>query len=326
MRRRDFIICLGSAAAWPIVARAQKAEKVYRLVFVNTVDLADWRTDPHTLAFLEEMRRRGWNEGVNFIAEYSSRSGRTLAEMARDTVRSRPDAIITWDFRTAINLKEVTTSIPIVAMVADPIEHGLAVSLSRPGGNFTGLYMQLELTSKYIDLLKELHPETTKIAYLTPTDTWSSPFSQKLKAFAAEASISLIGPGLESPITEAEYRRVFAEMLKQRPDALIVSGSSDHYAHRPLILELVSQARLPTLYPYQFWANEGGLMAYSQDTIELFRSSAEFVDKIFKGANPAEMPFQGNARYKLILNLKTAKTLGITFPLTLLGRADEVIE
>jgi putative tryptophan/tyrosine transport system substrate-binding protein len=241
-------------------------------------------------------------------------------------VRLRPDIIMTWDLQFAQQLKKATTTIPIVTLGPDPVANGLALSLARPGGNITGVFTQPEVSGKFLEFLRELDPRITKVGYLAPAQDWNTAIALKLREFAKNVGIALIGPALEFPMDDAEFRRVLAEMLAQHPDAVIISPSAENYAHRPLILENIAQARLPAMYVGPYWVREGGLMSYTPDTLNSFRRSAEYVDKIFRGASPGELPFQEATTHKLLLNLKTAVAIGVTFPPALLARADEVIE
>jgi putative tryptophan/tyrosine transport system substrate-binding protein len=220
----------------------------------------------------------------------------------------------------------VTSTIPIVTMTTEPVELGLANSLARPGGNVTGLSLNvgIELLGKRLELLKEVVPTASRFVYLAPRAVWEGVWGGLMRESGARLGVTVLGAPLGSPISEPEYRRAFAAMV--RPDALVVSDHGEAFSHRRLIVELAGRARLPAIYSYRPFIEAGGLMAYAADFTELCRKAAGYIDQILKGANPADLPFQQPTKYELIINLKTAKALGLAIPPSLLLRADQVIE
>jgi putative ABC transport system substrate-binding protein len=281
-------------------------------------------------AFFKELRRLGYIEGQNLVVERHSGEGRAehYAELAREVVRSNPDLIFTLAARLVQDFKAVTTVIPIVAYTSDPIAFGLATSLARPGGNVTGVVADVgeEFWDKQLELLTEVIPGVFKVAYLTPRAVWDLPTGTVIRNTAQRIGIELIGAFLKGRIQEAEYRRVFAMMAQERPDALIVNDTPENYAYQGLITELANNVRLPTVYPNRSFVEIGGLMSYGPDTVHLFRHAAGQIDQILKGAKPGEIPFYQPTKFELAINLKTSRALGLTVPPTLLARADEVIE
>lgn len=336
MRRREFITLLGgAAAAWPVPVHAQQPGKVYRIAIVipsGSIDRWNAVASPrYWRPFFEELRGQGFVEGQNLVVERYSGEGQTdlYADLAHKVVASKPDAIYVQTDRMAANFKAASATIPIVANLADPVAFGLVSSLAHPGGNITGVVGDagIEFYSKYLELLRQAVPGASRIAYLTPREVWDSPtLLTPVRAAARQVGVSLIPALLEAPIREAEFRRVFAAMAQQRADGLIVGSSSENSSSARLIVELAENARLPTIYPGRWFAERGGLMSYSADYPDLNRRAGADIAQILKGANPGEIPFYQATRFELVINLKTAKTLGLTVPQSLLARADAVIE
>jgi putative ABC transport system substrate-binding protein len=217
-------------------------------------------------------------------------------------------------------------------MTADPVAAGFAASLARPGGNITGVSVDVgdELEGKRLEILKEAVPKTSRVAFLAPRHIWEGTSNvdsiHNLREVARHLGVTLVGAPLDSPIQEPEYRRVFAAMAKEHVDALLVSDVPDNFTHRRLIVELVEKARLPAIYPWLDFVEIGGLMAYVIDLKEVWRRAADQVGQILKGAHPGEVPIYQPTTFELIINLKTARALSIEMPPLLLARADEVIE
>jgi putative tryptophan/tyrosine transport system substrate-binding protein len=333
MRRREFIGLLsGAVATWPIPLHAQQPRKNYRLAIVaqaGSPDLWTMEGSPFFRIFFEELRRRGYEEGRNLVVDRLSGDGRPerYAQVARDAVDRNPDVILAIRNTMTSLLKEATTLIPIVALVGDPVGYKLAESLARPGGNITGFSMQPEIHGKYLDILRELmKPASKRVGYLATTAGWESLWVLRLKEIASGVGISLVGPPLRGPYTEDEYRRVLTEMIASEPDGIIVETSWENLSHLEVIVETITRARIPVIYPQADYAKRGGLMAYANDRPAIYHGAADYVDRILKGANPAELPFYENLKYYLIINLKTAREIGLTIPEVLFARADEVIE
>ena len=336
MRRREFITLLGgAAAAWPLAARAQQVGKVNRIAVVHPsfpiADLSEMGSIVFFRALFIELRRLGYVESRNLVVERYSAEGRTerYAEIARDVVKSRPDLIFVATVALVRHFKAATTTIPIVALTNDPIAFGLIASIARPGGNITGVSVDAgleELWSKRLQVLKELVPRMSKVALLGPRGWWDTVIGQEMPRLAQQIGVSIFGAAIGSPAQATEYRQAFAEISQGRADGLLVDGSTDNLANRRLIVELCERASLPAIYPYREYAEIGGLMTYAVDLMSQGRRAAAQIDEILRGANPGEIPFSLVTKYAFIINLKTAKALGLTVPPTLLAAADEVIE
>jgi putative ABC transport system substrate-binding protein len=227
-----------------------------------------------------------------------------------------------------LRLKEATTTIPIVGSMGDPIHWGIVDSLARPSGNITGVSSVegQEIMGKRLGLFRELIPGAARMGYLASRDVAESIHGVDLRKAAQQAGISLVGPPLGGTIEEAEYHRVFELMTQERADGLIVSSQSENFTYRPLNIELAEKSRLPTIYPDRSFAKQGGLIAYGPDDDDQDRHAARYIDRILKGAKPSELPIELATKFELVINLKTAKTLGLTVPQILLVGADEVIE
>ena len=333
MRRREFITLIGSAAAaWPIAALAQKPVKQQRIAVVHmSAPITDMSEsgDPIYRPFFQELRRLGYVEGQNLVLERYSGEGRTAhyAELAAEVVRAKPDLIFTTGIMM-LKFKVATDTIPIVGAISDPVAFGLIESLARPGGNITGVSVDagLEVWGKRLEILKEIIAGLSRVAFLASTrESWESPNGTAVREVAERLGISLIVSPLEGDLGDAKYRHVFELMAQERADALIVNPSPENFTYRRLIVEPSEKARLPTLYGARYYMELGGLIAYAYDSVDVFRRLAGYVDQILKGRKPADLPFY-LPNYLLIINLKTAKALGLTVPPTLLARADEVIE
>jgi putative tryptophan/tyrosine transport system substrate-binding protein len=333
MRRREFIGLIGGAAAWPLAVRAQQSSKMKRIAMVSAATkIGDMRASGYRIyrVFFEELSRLGYVEGQNLVVERYSAEGRSerYADLARDVVSAHPDLVVTTSIPIALNLKMPTTTIPIVAITADPVVAGLVPSLARPGGNITGVSTDagLELYGKRLGLLAEAIPKMSNARYLASQSTWAGPYAEAAREAARRADISLAGALLGSPINEAEYQRVFNSMEQDRVDALMVAEEPVHFTYRRLLVELAAKSRIPAIYPFREHVELGGLMSYSADLLDIFRRAARQTAEILKGANPGEIPFYQPTRFDLVINLKTAKELGLTIPEAFLLRADQVIE
>jgi putative tryptophan/tyrosine transport system substrate-binding protein len=333
MRRRAFIAGILLPAMMRF-ARAQQPAKVYRIAIVHPsrpiAMLSETGGLPIFEVFFKELHRLGYIEGQSLLVARYSGEGRTerYADLARDVVSSNPELIFTLSTRMAQHFKAATTTIPIVAYTTDPVALGLAPSLARPGGNITGVVPDagMEVRDKQLEFLKEAVPTAFRVAYLTPRAVWDNPTGATIRKATQQVGMELLGALLEPPIQEAEYRRVFAKMAQERADAVMVNDSPENYTYQGLIIELAKNAQLPTVYPDRRFVELGGLMAYGTDTVDLFRRAAGRIDQILKGAKPGEIPFYQATKFELVINLKTAKALGLTVPLSLLTRADELIE
>jgi putative ABC transport system substrate-binding protein len=334
MRRREFISLLGGAGvSWPVGVRAQQTATQQRIAIfhpaIPTTLLTETGGGSAWRAFFGELRRLGYVEGENLIIERYSAEGHheRYADLAREIVTRNPDVIVTGTNPVVIAFKAATSTIPVVAFMLDPLKAGLVTSLARPGGNLTGITLDagIEIWGKRLQMLKEAIPSTTTAAFLGMRDGWEGSAGQVLREAGAQLGISLVFM-LPQEGNAEEIERVFAVMEQQRPDAVLVSGEGDLYAHRQLIAELAHKKRLPTMCPYRDYVEAGALIGYAVDLAELLRRMADDVHQILKGAKPGDIPIYQPTKFQLLINLKTAKTLGLTLPPALLARADEVIE
>jgi putative tryptophan/tyrosine transport system substrate-binding protein len=330
MRRRDFTLGLLFAASVQSV-RAQEPPKQHRVAIVipaGPVALISDTGNRYWPVFFEELRRLGNVEGQNLIVERYSGEGRPqgYADLASEVVNRKPNLIVAITNPVALAARAASGTTPIVWIGIEPIRAGLATSLARPGGNITGVTAyDLELFGKLLQILKEAAPSASKIAFLNIRTGYSQQFQQPLREISRQLEISLIDMVLHES-KPSEYQRVFAEIAQDRPDAIIVSGIGDLYPYLQLITELVEKSRLPAIYPWRDAVELGGLMAYESDVGELWRRMADDVHEILNGAKPGDIPIYQPTKFDLAINLKAAKTLGLTIPPALLALADEVIE
>ena len=323
-------LALGALLA-PISTDAQQPGKVYRVgLIVTTSPVSEMAgpepVHPPTRAFLHTLRSLGYVEGQNLVFERRSAEGKfeRFTEIVAELVRLKTDVIVTVSTPMAQAAKQVTTMVPIVMAIAgDPVGLGLVASLARPGGNITGLTTNTgpEIEGKRLELLKDALPKISRVAYLGMKTDWEGPPGESVKAAAKALNVTL----LHAEHTPNEYASAFAVIARQRPDALFVANSAPQYAHRRVIVEFAVKNRLPGMYGWREFVEAGGLMSYGVSASDLFRRAAGYVDKILKGANPADLPIEQPTKFELVINLKTAKALGLTIPPSVLIRADEVI-
>jgi putative tryptophan/tyrosine transport system substrate-binding protein len=332
--RRDFIKLLGgAAAAWPLALSAQQPAKQQKIAIfhpaIPTTLLTETGGGSAWRAFFRELRRLGYIEGENLIIERYSAEGHheRYADLARQIVTRKPDVIVTGTNPVVIAFKAATSTIPVVAFMLDPLKAGLVTSLARPGGNLTGITLDpgVDIWGKRLQMLKEAVPSTAKAAFLGMREGWEGSSGQTLRDAAGRLGISLVFM-LPEKGTPSEIERVFAAMEQQRPDAVLVSGEGDLYANRQLIAQLAQEKRLPAMCPYRDYVEAGALMGYAVDLAELLRRRADDVHQILKGAKPGNIPIYQPTKFELLINLKTAKALGLTLPPALLATAAEMIE
>jgi putative tryptophan/tyrosine transport system substrate-binding protein len=324
MRRREFITLLGGAAAWPVVARAQQRGKLPTIGFLGPASASAMR--PWIDAFVARLRELGWVEGRTVAIEVRWAEGHSerFAEVAAEFIRLKVDVIVTTGTAVPI-LKQATSVIPIVFAISnDPLGSGIVASLSKPGGNATGLsQLATDLAGKRLELLREMLPSLSRVAALgnagNPT---TAPEMLEVQIAARTLGFQIV----TSEIRRAEEIPAVIETLKDRADALYLQSDPLMNTNRIQINTLALNARLPTFSGIRDYVEAGGLMSYGPNFPDLFRRAAEFVDKILRGAKPADLPVEQPTRFDLVVNLKTAKALGLDIPTTLLARADEVIE
>ena len=325
MRRREFITLLCGAAAWPVAARAQQPAKLPTIGFLGANTPA--AQSQWTAAFVQRLRGLGWIEGRSIAIDYRWAEGRTerMAEIAAEFVRLKVDLIFASGGTTVLAVKQATSQIPIVFPAAgDPVGAGLVASLARPGGNVTGLsVLQPDLAAKRLELLREVVPNVRHLAVLHHVGASIA----KLEIAEVEAAAQKLGlEVVTSEIRRAEDIAPALEALVGRADALYVLTDPLLFVNRMRINILALGARLPTIHGFREYVEAGGLISYGPNFPDLFRRSADFVDKILRGAKPGDIPVEQPTKFDFVVNVIVAKALRITVPRTLLARADEVIE
>jgi putative tryptophan/tyrosine transport system substrate-binding protein len=328
VKRREFITLLGSAAAWPLAARAQQGERIRRIGVLMSLAAGDPEAQARLVAFVQGLQEQGWAVGRNVRIDIRWAAGEPelFRRYAAELVALAPDVILGAVTTSVRALLEATRTIPIVfASATDPVGSGLVASLARPGGNVTGFSVQeFGLRAKSLEFLKELAPHLARVAVLRDSTTTGG--------IAQFAAVQTAAPalGMESTSIDShdarEIERAVAAFARQPNGGLIVTTGAGGEAHRELIVKLAARQRLPAIYPYRYWVSGGGLLSYGPDVFDQYRRVATYVDRILKGEKPADLPVQAPTKYELVINLKTAKTLGLEVPATLLARADEVIE
>jgi putative ABC transport system substrate-binding protein len=334
MRRRDFIAGLAGAAAWPLAVRAQQSERTPRLAIITpTVPVAEITEIgdlPAYRALFSELRKLRYVEGLNLIVERYSAEGRPerYPDLAREVVRTRPDVILAITNLLVSSLQAATDTIPIVGLVADPVQFGNVTSVARPDANFTAISVNvgLEIWGKRLQILQEAVPTVSRVGYLGSRILWDTPLGDAIRQPAQQLGISIVGPLLESPFGQDEYRRVLEAMSREGAQGLVVNDEPANYTYRQLIVDLVAAARLPAVYWDRTYAEIGGLMAYGSSIGDVMRHVAGYIVRILTGTKPSDLPIYLESKYELLINLKVAMSLGLTIPTSLLVRADEVIE
>jgi putative ABC transport system substrate-binding protein len=330
MKRRNFITLLGgAAAAWPLTARAQQPERMRRIGVLSTVPPDDPEIQARMAAFHQGLQEAGWIVGRNLRIEYrSSRAGEIeeTRRYATELVALAPEVILAIAASAVGPLQQATRTTPIVfVQVSDPLGAGFIQSLARPGVNTTGFTpSEYGMSAKWLELLKEVAPRVMRAVVLRDPANASG-----IGQFAVmESAAPSLGVGL-SPIgvsDMSEIERAIAAVGQRSDGGLIVLPGSLTLLHRKSIIALAAQYRVPAVYPYRYHIIDGGLISYGPDTIDQYRRAAGYIDRILKGERPADLPVQAPTKYELVINLKTAKALGLEIPPTLLARADEVIE
>jgi putative tryptophan/tyrosine transport system substrate-binding protein len=328
MNRRDFITLLGGAAAWPLAARAQQPERMRRIGVLMNLAADDAEGQTRTAAFLQGLQQLGWTDGGNVRIDYRWAAGDAVRfqRYADELLALAPDVILAVAVPSVQALQRATRTVPIVfANVSDPVASGFVQSLARPGGNATG-FMQFEfdLPGKWLELLKQVAPDVTRAAVLRDPDvgTGTTQFAV-IQAMAPLLRVDVNPVNVRDP---SEIRRAVEAFARPPRGGLIVTASALATRHRELIIALAARHKLPAVYFERFLVAAGGLISYGADPVDPYRRAAGYVARILKGEKPADLPVQAPTKYELVINLKTAKALGLEVPATLLARADEVIE
>ncbi len=329
MRRREFVrLVATSAAAWPLATHAQQRERVRRIGILSNKRSDDPEGSNEVAALVSALEARGWMLGRNLQIDYRWGAGSTdlYRKYAIELVDQKPDLLLAPGGTVVGALQRATHEIPIVFVeTTDPVDRGLVASLSRPGGNTTGFtQFDFAISGKWLELLKEIAPSITRMAVIRDPAQFSG--------VAEVAAIQAVAPSHGVEITVADARdlagieNAIVQFARQQNGGLIVTPSGASIKNRDRIIALAAQHRLPAVYSYRYWASGGGLIAYGPDVIDQYRRAADYIDRIFKGDKPADLPVQAPTKFNLAINLKTAKALGLDVPQTLLARADEVIE
>jgi putative tryptophan/tyrosine transport system substrate-binding protein len=332
MRRREFMSLLGGGAvAWPLAARAEQGERMRRIGVLMNAAATETMPQSYVAAFVQGLRQLGWTEGRNLRIDVRWNAGdAALARTyAAQLIGLTPDVIVTASTTNLTVVRQATSTIPVVfVQVSDPVEQGFVASITKPGGNLTGFSMyEFSVGGKWVDLLKEIAPNLTRVAVMSNPDTspQSKFFMRSVEAAAPSHGVQAIATPVR---TTTEIEAALQNFSREPNGGLILPTDTFTRLRSNLIAELAERHRLPSISAYDGFAKDGGLMYYgaSINLVDQFRQAASYVDRILKGEKPGDLPVQRAVKYTLVVNLKTAKALGLTVPLPLTGLADEVIE
>jgi putative ABC transport system substrate-binding protein len=329
MRRRDFIALLGSATAgWPLAARAQQGGHGRRLVALMSMAADDPEAQPRVAAFESGLRELGWLDGHNLRVEYHWVSDSDLLRRnAAELAQMPPDLIVATSTPVMAALREQALGVPIMfVQVTDPVGNGFVASLARPGGNITGFTnFEFSIGTKWLEALKQIAPRVTRVALIYNPET--APYADlSQRPVEAAAPAFAVMPITVAARSVAELESAVDAFARTPTGGLLVLPDVTNLIHRDQIIALAARHRLPAVYPYRYYAASGGLLSYGSEQADVFRRAASYVDRILKGTSPGELPVQAPTKYELVINLKTARALGLEIPPTLLARADEGIE
>jgi putative ABC transport system substrate-binding protein len=328
MKRREFITVLGGAAAWPLTVRAQSGGRLRHVGVLTNLTQTDPEGRARDEAFVEGLQQFGWTESTNiqFVRRWTDGDPERANQYAAELVGLAPDVILTTGSAGLIPVLQQTRTIPIVfTIVPDPVGAGFIQSLARPGGNATG-FVQFEfgLTAKWLELLKEIAPGVTRVAVLRePGLTAAIAQFAALQAVAPSLRVELVPLNFRNP---TDIEQTVAEFARASSDGMIVTSGPLAAVHRKVIIATAARHKLPAVYVSRFTALDGGLISYGPDFPDQYRRAAGYVHRILQGEKPGDLPVQAPTKYELVINVRTAKALGIELPQTLLARADEVIE
>jgi putative tryptophan/tyrosine transport system substrate-binding protein len=329
MKRRELITLLAGTAAWPLFARAQQAERMRRIGVLMTLAADDPYGQARVAAFQQALQQLGWSDGrsVRIDIRWNESDADRARRYAQELVALAPDILLADGTISVTALQHATRTLPIVfANVGDPVGGGFVDSLSRPSGNITG-FMSFEygFAGKWLELLKQIAPQVTRAAVIRDPEF--------VAAIAQFGAIQAVAPALGVEITPISVHDIdvierAVEVFARRANGgLIVTGAANVPAvTRDLIITLAARHKLPAVYPFRYWVTASGLVSYGPDIVDMFRRAAGYVDRILKGAKPADLPVQAPTKYELVINLKTARAIGLDVPASVLARADEVIE
>jgi putative ABC transport system substrate-binding protein len=328
MRRREFIAGLGVTAAWPIVTQAQQSDQMRRIAYLTTNAENDPQTQQWVAAFRKGLEEHGWIEGRNVRIDFRFGGGddSSMPRLAKELLERRPDVILAATGPAVNATRQQTLSIPIVfVQLPDAVSAGYVTNLARPEGNITGFTnLEFSIGEKWLRIMRECSPGVRRIGVIFDPGnaTWAL-YLRTIETAAPSFKVQLTPLGVTDT---AEIEAKITTFATEPDGGLIVVPSPVSLQHRSLIIALATQRRLPAIYPYRFFVAEGGLASFGVDLPSLFRQAASYVDRILKGAKPADLPVQLPTKFELVINLKTAKALGVELPASLVARADEVIE
>jgi putative tryptophan/tyrosine transport system substrate-binding protein len=329
MQRREFITLLGSAAAWPLAARAQQTGRLRRVgVLIPFPDDRGPLVKNYLSAFRQRLHELGWDEGRNIRFDYRF-TGQVPERMragAEELIALAPDVIVVWANPAAAIVRKATQTIPVIfVVVSDPVGGGFVTNLARPGGNITGFQnFETAIGGKWLQVLKEIAPDVRRVAFVhSPDISAHVAFMHAAQVASSSLGVAVTPAGIR---TAEEIEPVLRAFAKEPAGGLIVAPSPFNATNQELIVVLASKLHLPAIYPFRYFAENGGLASYGFDTVEQHRGAASYVDRILKGERPGELPVQAPMKYDLVINLKTAKALGLNVSPQLQQRADEVIE
>ncbi len=329
MKRREFITLLGGTAAWPLAARAQQRERMRRIAMLSGLAASDPEAQARVAAFDQGLKELGWTAGSGLHIDFRW-SGGDAAEMrtlARELAELKPELIVGMTTPAVAALVKETKTTPIVfAGIVDPVGRGFVSNMARPGGNVTGiLNFEFSMGGKWLETLRQVAPAVRRIAVLFNPE--AAPFAASFVQVIEGSAASFAVEPTVAPVHDAvQLERAVIDLAAKPSGGLIVLPDVFTVGHRDLIIALAARHRLPAVYPLRAFAMSGGLISDSGDTIDILRRTASYVDRILKGAKPGDLPVQTPTKFELVINLKTAKALGLDVPPTLLARADEVIE
>jgi putative ABC transport system substrate-binding protein len=330
MIRREFITLLGGAAvAWPLAARAQQPERIRRIAMLSGFAASDPEAQGRVAGFQHGLKELGWTEGRNLHIDFrwSTGDATEMRTLAKELVGLKPDLIVGMTTPAVAALVQETKTIPILfASIVDPVGRGFISNMARPGGNVTGiLNFEFSMGGKWLETLKQVAPVVKRVAVLF--NPHAAPFAASFLAVIQVSALSFAVEPISAGVhDDTNLERTLTDFATKPDGGLIVLPDAFTVGHRDLIIALAARYRLPAVYPLRAFAVSGGLISDSGDPIDIFRRTASYVDRILKGAKPGDLPVQTPTKFELVINLKTAKALGLEVPPTLLARADEVIE
>ncbi|HYC18750.1 MAG TPA: ABC transporter substrate-binding protein [Pseudolabrys sp.] len=330
MKRREFVTILcGAAVTWPLAARAQQAPRVRRVgVVIPFPDDREPRVKDYLSAFKRRLHELGWDEGRNILFNYrfTGQAPERIHAGTEELIAIKPDIIVVWANPAAAIVQKATQTIPIVFVsVSDPVGGGFITNLARPGANITGFQnFETAIGGKWLQVLKEIAPGMRRVAFVyNPDISAHVAFVHAAEIASTSLGVTLTPVGLRNAVEIEPALRAFA---KEPDSGIIVAPSPFNTTNQKLIIALSSELRLPAIYPFRYFAENGGLASYGFDTVEQHRNAASYVDRILKGEKPGDLPVQAPTKYDLVINLKTAKALGLSISLQLQQQADGVIE